>query len=88
MNPGMAEIGFDNNAAHKKARRTMEGNGGHFTQFLRIPNNQGTWSLLLPPTRYGSFKSRISSPAPINERGRQGGARPKPSSGHVQAVIE
>jgi hypothetical protein len=25
-----------------KARRTLEGNGEHFTYFLKMPNNQGT----------------------------------------------
>ena len=40
MNPGIS-IRFGNNATHKKARRTSEGNGRHFSYFGKIQNNLG-----------------------------------------------
>jgi len=55
MKPGMDEIRFGNNATRKKPAAPW-GHGGHFTYFQRIPNNQGTFSLLLPPVLCGSFK--------------------------------
>ena len=41
MNPGIS-IRFDTQEYLTKARRTLEGNEGHFTYFLKISNNQGT----------------------------------------------
>jgi hypothetical protein len=40
MNPGNS-IRFGTREAHKSPP-TLEGNGEHFTYFLKIPNNQGT----------------------------------------------
>ena len=40
MNPGIS-IRFGNNATHKKARRTSEDNGRHFSYFGKIQNNLG-----------------------------------------------